>query len=209
MAKIKFLTDSAADIPQKYVDQYGIRVIPFPIALEDREILDGVDYSREEFYSLLTSLDKIPTHAQLNTFLFEEEYTAAWQEGYDALIYTCINFKGSNTGNNAIQAKDLFFKDHPEAEGKFEICVIDSKSYTYNYGYAVVQAAKRNQAENTTAADAVAQIQDWLVYHVRPEICPQIRPGFRCGGHHGRRHGHPSHYVFPRWRVQRVGQAPG
>ena len=162
MAKIKFLTDSAADIPQKYVDQYGIRVIPFPIALEDREILDGVDYSQEEFYALLTSLDKIPTHAQLTAFLFEEEYTTAWQEGYDALIYTCINFKGSNTGNNAIQAKDLFFQDHPEAEGKFEIHVIDSKSYTYNYGYAVVEAAKRNQAEDTSAAEAVAQIQDWL-----------------------------------------------
>ncbi len=162
MAKIKFLTDSAADIPQNYVDQYGIQVIPFPIALEDREILDGVDYSREEFYTLLNSLDKIPTHAQLNTYLFEEQYTSAWQEGYDAIIYTCINFKGSNTGNNALQAKDLFFQEHPEAEGKFEIHVIDSKTYTYTYGYAVVEAAKRAQAEEITAQQAVDQIQDWL-----------------------------------------------
>ncbi len=162
MAKIKFLTDSASDIPQRYVDQYGIQVIPFPIALEGREILDVVDYGREEFYTLLNSLDKIPSHAQLNTFQFEELYTAAWQEGYDAVIYTCINFKGSNTGNNALQARDVFYEAHPEARDKFEIYVIDSKTYTYAYGYAVVEAAKRAQAEDITAAQAVAQIQDWL-----------------------------------------------
>ena len=162
MAKIKFLTDSAADIPQKYVEQYGIQVIPFPIALEGREVLDGVDYTREEFYSVLSNAKQIPTHAQLNTFQFEEAYAAAWQEGYDAIIYTCINFKGSNTGNNAIQAKDLFFQEHPEAEGKFEIYVLDSKAYTYAYGYAVVEAAKRAQAEDISAAQAVEQIQDWL-----------------------------------------------
>lgn len=162
MAKIKFLTDSASDIPQKYVDAYGIQVMHFPIALEDREILDGVDYSREEFYALLNRLNRIPTHAQLTAFQFEEAYTAAWEEGYDAIIYTCINFKGSNTGNNALQAKADFFREHPEAEGKFEIEVIDSRTYTYAYGYAVVEAAKRAQEEEITAAQAVEQIQDWL-----------------------------------------------
>ena len=203
MAKIKFLTDSAADIPQKYVEQYGIQVIPFPIALEGREVLDGVDYTREEFYSVLSNAKQIPTHAQLNTFQFEEAYAAAWQEGYDAIIYTCINFKGSNTGNNAIQAKDLFFQEHPEAEGKFEIYVLDSKAYTYAYGYAVVEAAKRAQAEDISAAQAVEQIQDWLrpcedsLHPLRSEVCPQVGPGFRRRGHHGRRHGHPTHHVLP------------
>ena len=46
MSKLKFLTDSAADIPQKYVDAYQIEVLPFPIAFDDREVLDGVDFSR-------------------------------------------------------------------------------------------------------------------------------------------------------------------
>jgi len=162
MSKIKFLTDSASDIPQRYVEQYGIQVIPFPIALEDREILDGVDYTREAFYELLNGLDQIPTHAQLNAFQFIEAFESAWREGYDALIYTCINFKGSNTGNNALQAKEQFFQEHPEAEGKFELYVIDSKSYTYNYGYAIVEAAKKAQSGELTGEQAVAEIHDWL-----------------------------------------------
>ena len=88
MAKIKFLTDSAADIPQHYVDELGIEVIHFPIALADREILDGVDYTQQEFYALLDGVDKIPTHAQITPFQFEEAFASAFEAGYDALIYT-------------------------------------------------------------------------------------------------------------------------
>lgn len=162
MAKIKFLTDSAADIPQHYVDELGIEVIHFPIALADREILDGVDYSQEEFYTVLNGVDKIPTHAQITPFQFEEIFANAFESGFDALIYTCINFKGSATGGNALQAKKTFFADHPDAAGKFQIEVIDSKTYTYNYGYAVVQAAKKAQSGDLTANEAVAEIEDWL-----------------------------------------------
>ena len=162
MSKLKFLTDSAADIPEQYVDAYQIQVLPFPIAFEDGEVLDGVDLTHEQFYAKLKSVDKIPTHAQLTAFQMEEAYTAAYEEGYDAVIYTCINFKGSNTGNNAMMAKTSFFAEHPEAEGKFEIHVIDSKSYTYCYGYAVVQAAKAAQEGEVSTAQAVEIIQDWL-----------------------------------------------
>jgi DegV family protein with EDD domain len=171
MAKIKFLTDSASDIPKQYVEQYDIQVIPFPIALKDREILDGVDYTPEEFYSVLLAEEKIPSHAQINTFQFEEIYEQAYADGYDALIYTCINFKGSNTGNNALMARKNFYTAHPEAEGKFELYIIDSKCYTYAYGYAVVEAAKKAQSGDLTAAEAAAQIQDW-VDHVKIVFTP-------------------------------------
>ncbi len=162
MSKLKFITDSASDIPQKYIDALPIQILPFPIAFEDTEILDGVDLSREEFYEKLNHAEKIPTHAQLTAYQFEEAYTAAYEDGYDAVIYTCINFKGSNTGNNALLAKKSFFSEHPEAEGKFEIHVIDSKSYTYCYGYAVVQAAKVAQDGAITAVQAVELIHDWI-----------------------------------------------
>ena len=50
------------------MDELGIEVIHFPIALADREILDGVDYTQQEFYALLDGVDKIPTHAQITRF---------------------------------------------------------------------------------------------------------------------------------------------
>ena len=42
MAKILFLTDSAADIPKSLREELGIRVMPFPIAMGDREYADAI-----------------------------------------------------------------------------------------------------------------------------------------------------------------------
>ena len=65
MALIKFLTDSAADIPADLARELGIQVLHFPIAMEAGEIQDGVDYQPEEFYRVLVKEKRIPTHAQL------------------------------------------------------------------------------------------------------------------------------------------------
>ena len=50
MAKILFLTDSAADIPKSLREELGIRVMPFPIAMGERELRDGEDFTPQEFY---------------------------------------------------------------------------------------------------------------------------------------------------------------
>ena len=141
MALIKFLTDSAADIPADLARELGIQVLPFPIALEDREIRDCVDYTPEEFYRVLLAEKKIPTHAQLTPFMFEECYQQAYDEGYTHLIYTAINAKGSSTYCNALQARESFYDANPKAREKFTITVIDAGTYTMAYGWAVVQGA--------------------------------------------------------------------
>lgn len=160
MSRIKFVTDSAADIPRQLQKELEIQVLPFPIAAGDREYQDGVDLTAEEFYELLVSLPKIPTHSQLNGYVFQECYEQAYAQGYTHLIYTSINSKGSATHQNALQAKEEFFEDHPEAKDKFQITVIDSKIYTIGYGYAVVEGARMAQ-RGAGAEEAVAFIRDW------------------------------------------------
>lgn len=170
MSRIKFITDSAADIPAVLREEYGIQVMPFPIAAGDREYADGVDLTPQEFYDLLLSLPQIPTHAQLTPFFFEECFEQVWQEGYDHLIYTSINSKASATHSNAVQARDTFFEDHPEAKGKFQIHIIDSLCYTMGYGWAVLEGA-RMAKEGKDVQEICAFIQDW-VDHVRVLFVP-------------------------------------
>ena len=43
MARIKFSTDSACDIPKELREELEIQVLPFPIAMGERELSDGVD----------------------------------------------------------------------------------------------------------------------------------------------------------------------
>ena len=170
MAKIKFVTDSAADIPRALAEELGIQVLSFPIAMGERELQDGVDFTPREFYSMLLSAPQIPTHAQLNPFVFEECYRQALEEGYTDLIYTSINSLGSATHQNAVQAREDFYREEPGAREKLRIRIIDSHTYTMAYGYGVVQGA-RMAREGAGAEEAAAAIQDW-VDHVRVLFVP-------------------------------------
>ena len=66
MARIKFSTDSAADIPASLREELDIQVLPFPIVMGDKELADGFDFTPEEFYDMLLAAPQIPTHAALN-----------------------------------------------------------------------------------------------------------------------------------------------
>lgn len=170
MARIKFSTDSAADIPASLREELGIQVLPFPIAMGDREYADGFDFTPREFYDMLLSAPQIPTHAQLNPYVFTELFETAWREGYTDLIHTSINSKGSATCSNAFQARGDFYRDHPEAEGTFHIYIIDALNYTMGYGWAVVQGA-RMAGSGAEAQEAADFIQDW-VDHVQVVFSP-------------------------------------
>ena len=170
MARIKFTTDSAADIPVSLREELDIQVRPFPIAMGDREYNDGFDFTPQEFYDMLLSAPQIPTHAQLNPYVFTEVFEAAWEAGYTDLIHTSINSKGSATCANAYQARGEFYKDHPEARETFHIHIIDALNYTMGYGWAVVQGA-RMAADGSQSQEIVDFIQDW-VDHVRVIFSP-------------------------------------
>lgn len=170
MARIKFTTDSAADIPVSLREELAIQVLPFPIAMGDKEYADGFDFTPEEFYDMLLSAPQIPTHAQLNPYVFEELFEQAYEAGYTDLIHTSINSKGSATCSNAFQARGDFYRDHPEAEETFHIHIIDALNYTMGYGWAVVQGAKM-AAGGAGAREIVDFIQDW-VDHVRVVFAP-------------------------------------
>lgn len=170
MARIKFTTDSAADIPAALREELSIQALPFPIAMGDRELADGVDFTPQEFYEMLLGAPQVPTHAQLNPYVFEELFEQAYEAGYTDLIHTSINSKGSATCSNAFQARGDFYRDHPEAEENFRIHIIDALNYTMGYGWAVVQGA-RMAAGGAGAREVVDYIQDW-VDHVRVVFAP-------------------------------------
>lgn len=158
---ICFVTDSAADIPAALAKELDIRVLPFHIAMEGRDLLDGVDFTPQEFYDALVKAPQIPTHSQHTAFVFQECYEHAWREGFTDLIYTAINSKGSSTCANAVQAIELFYDEHPEARDALRIRVIDGGSYTMTYGWAVVLGA-RMAREGRDAEEVAAAMQDWV-----------------------------------------------
>jgi DegV family protein with EDD domain len=102
--------------------------------------------------------------------VFADCFLRAWQAGYTDVIHTCINSKGSATYGNALQAREEFFAEHPQAKETFHIYIIDTKNYTMGYGWAVLKGAE--MAQNGAEPEEVAAfIQDW-VDHVHVVFAP-------------------------------------
>ena len=168
--RIRISTDSTADIPVSLRKELDIAVLPLTIIAEDREYRDGYDITPQEFYPLLDAEDRLPRSAQVNPYQYTELFEESWKAGYTDLIQTTLNSKGSSTWQSAIQARDLFYEEHPAAKDSFNIHIIDSLNYSMGYGWAVIAAAKQARA-GATVEEIIAGIRDW-VENVRVAAIP-------------------------------------
>lgn len=161
MPKIKLITDSASDILKESEQELDIRILSFPITANNKGYRERIDFTPSEFYTLLYESEEIPVTAQITQFEFLEVFKEYHEEGYTDLIYVSINSKGSATYSNATMAKKSFYEKYPEAEKNMHIHLLDSKSYTGAYGYAVVQAAEKAR-KGMPVDEILAYLKDWL-----------------------------------------------
>jgi DegV family protein with EDD domain len=76
--KIQVITDSTCDLPEGLADKLGIRVVPIYLRFGDKTYRDGVDITRDEFYSILTSSPLHPATSQPNP----EDLTSVYKMKY-------------------------------------------------------------------------------------------------------------------------------
>lgn len=158
MSKIQIMTDSASDISIENEKKYSIPIIPFPITIGDKSYLSRVEINNDQFFELMATHDEIPKTAQITSFQFSEIYLEQAKAGYEDLILVLINSKGSQTYENSIAAIDMFFEEHPEYKGKFNIYSIDGMGYSSQYGVPVIQAIEMRDNGATAR-----QIVDFLL----------------------------------------------
>ncbi|MDO5124090.1 MAG: DegV family protein [Eubacteriales bacterium] len=170
MSKIKIATDSTADIPKDLCEKLNISVLPLTIIHEDNEYRDGIDISKEDFYHILETAQKLPSSSQVKVNMYTRLFTRCREEGYTDLIQVTLNSKGSGTFQAAELAKALFFESHPEAIEKFRIHIIDSKTYSMAYGLPVIEAAQMIDS-GANVQEVIDHIEEWLV-HSRPLFVP-------------------------------------
>ena len=154
---------NTSDLPLELRQERDIEMLSFPIAMENREYMDGVDLEPQEFYQMLQQSSTIPTHSQLTSYVFEQCYAKAYEDGYSDLIYVSINAKASSTYCNAVQAIEEFYEEYPQARKSFHIHVVDSGTYTMAYGWVVAQAAKMAR-EGVELEKILTFIRNWTAH---------------------------------------------
>ena len=161
MSKIAILTDSSCDIPQELAEKYGIDIMGFHILLDDEDIVEREKYTPEEFYDKMRAAKGIPSTAAITPIQFCEKYCQYVDEGYTDVILVGISSSASATFLRAQDAVEMFFENCPQAKGKFNIHILDSKTFSLGYGYPMMQAA-RLVREGKTVEQILAYLTGWL-----------------------------------------------
>jgi DegV family protein with EDD domain len=173
--RIALITDSTCDLPQEYLDQYHIQVVPLTIIWDGQEYLDGVDLKAEDFYRRLDGSPTIPTTSQPTPESFYQAYKQAREQGAESALVITISSAMSGTYASAQNAAGMI--DIP-------VEVLDSKSNSMSLGWQVLAAARAREGggglqEMIQAAD---QARQSMVYLVTLDTLEYLYKGGRIGG---------------------------
>ena len=150
MKKIKLITDTASDITLETAKEYGIHLIPINLNIGGKAIKDKYEISNKEFYEYLETHDDIPKTAQISIGEHIDEFKKFVDEY--SIIYVPISSKASGTNQSAQLAKNEILEENPDAD----ITIVDSMSFSYCYGYWVIEAAK--MAENGSSKEEIVEM---------------------------------------------------
>src|SRR3972149_6763154 len=133
MSPVKIITDSSAYLPESYVKQYGIQVLPLTLHWEGKDYRDGVDISASEFYKLMEQSNSLPSTSQVSEYAFEQVFKQFLDEGYEILALP-ISKGISSTMQSALSAQTEF----PGAP----LEVLDTQLVSMALGFQVLAAAR-------------------------------------------------------------------
>jgi len=175
MNKVIIVTDSTAYLPQEYIDELPIKVVPLTVNWDGETYRDGVDIKPDEFYTRLGKSSTLPTTSQATVKDFTDVYKPLLDEGYSILTLP-ISSGISGTVNSAFQAKEMF-ADKP-------IEVIDTKLVSMALGFQVLAAARaaKEGASLQEVKDIAIKAYDHIGVYFVVDTLKYLHAGGRIGG---------------------------
>lgn len=95
---IRIIVDSASDMMGK--EREHLTVVPMTVTFGEKQYLDGVELSPNEFYEKLIEGNELPTTSQVSPYAFEEAISKAIEAGETPIVIT-VTSKLSGTYNSA------------------------------------------------------------------------------------------------------------
>lgn len=175
MKKVVVMTDSSAYLPQQYVEELGIVVLPLTLNWDGVNYRDGVDILPDEFYTRLSKSNTLPTTSQATVHDYSATFQKLLDEGNTVLALP-ISSGISSSYQSALQAKSLF-KGAP-------IEVIDSRLVSMALSFQVLAAARasRNGAALEECKQIALQAYDHIGVYFVVDTLKYLHAGGRIGG---------------------------
>ena len=134
-ADIAVVTDSIADIPLNILDELQIHVIPLNLMWGDREYLDRLTISPEEFYRQQAFRNDFPSSSLPDITRITENFSYL-KEYYDGILVLPVSNALSGTCQQMMQAAQAF------NEVSRIVSVIDTKLNSAAQGLLVMETAR-------------------------------------------------------------------
>lgn len=131
--RIAVVTDSTCDLPQDWVAEHPLTVIPTILVIGENQYRDGVDISRHDFYEQLPHLNPAPTTASPSPSAFLETYERYLGAGFDHVISIHVASTLSSIYNTAKIVAEHFVD---------KVTVIDSGQLSLGLGFQVMAAVE-------------------------------------------------------------------
>lgn len=131
---IRVVTDSTCDLPAETITKYGIGVVPLYINVSKQGFLDGIDITREEFYTKLPTFATHPTTAVPSPQKFRALYDAFAGEGASKIISIHIS--------SALSAVADVARSAAQEISSAQVTVLDGRQLSLGTGFLVETAAK-------------------------------------------------------------------
>jgi DegV family protein with EDD domain len=175
MPEVVIITDSTANLPDNFIHQYNIKIVPLKVIWDGESYDDGVDITPEDFYNRLERSKSMPSTSQVTVGEFKQLFVEFQSQGKEILAIL-LSSGISGTIDSAIQARESM----PAAK----IEIIDTLSTTMQLGFILLAGARCAQAggsldECKTAAE-IARDNSGVVFAV--DTLDFLHRGGRIGG---------------------------
>lgn len=175
MKRIAIVTDSSAYLPNIFIAEHNIHVIPLRIHWEDSTLLDGIDINPSQFYDRLEKSATIPTTSQPSAGDFEEIFKKL-SAHYDSIIVILISSGISGT----VQSAEIALKTFSE----IPVEIVDSHSTSAGLGM-IVKAVAQAVSEGKTLQE-IKLLADGIVKRLNlffvVDTLEYLHRGGRIGG---------------------------
>ncbi len=174
---IRIVTDSACDLSDEELTEWGIGLVPLSIRFGDDEFVDRTELSTDEFYRRLASSEHLPETSAPAPGAFVAMFNQMAAEGATGVV--CINLSEalSATIQSARTAAD-------SDDVSIDVRVINSKSVTGGLGSICLAAAKAGR-DGASADEVVALVEDMrdrTRVYATLDTLENLKKGGRIGG---------------------------
>ncbi|MBQ3664522.1 MAG: DegV family protein [Lachnospiraceae bacterium] len=156
-------SDATCDLPDEYISEHNIDIIPIYYTLDNETIYgDEIKLPPQEFYNKMRE-GMMPTTMAINPETATKHLRKHLEDGFDVLHISFSSGLSSSCDTSMLVANELA-EEFPDRK----IIVVDSKSATLGQGLLVCKAIE-NQKKGMNFEDNAK----WLEEHV-PHVCQQL-----------------------------------